>query len=103
MYVRAYIISLFEQLSLSLHYVVQFRHLLYISTFTPYEYTHKLYPYKHLQRFNLQIFEIDEITTTISLSMKTSSTTKNTTPLNFKKFAPHEELNPELNVLLSLL
>ena len=48
---------------------------------------HRLTPYENLQRLSRQNLEINEVTTSISLSMGTSPTTESTTPLNSKIFS----------------
>jgi hypothetical protein len=48
----------------------------------------KSYPYEHLRRLDWQILEIEEVIIGALLSTGTLPTTKSTTQLNPKKFAP---------------
>jgi len=48
---------------------------------------HKLYFFEHLQKLSITNFEIDEVTTSVLLSMGTSIIAESTTSLNPKIFA----------------
>ena len=56
----------------------------------------KPYPYDHLRRLSRQILEIDEVTIGVSLSTRTSPTTKCTTPLNPRIVVPMRSRTQDL-------